>query len=377
MEDEGHKYSLALAPLKYVRYVDDICGRADSSQAMIQIADQVKGLCAAGGFPLAKWQSNSTDLLKSFAPDSVSSDKHAYKESETKILGLIWRPFSDTFIFSTITLSTSVVSERIIISEISQLFNPLGFPTPVVIQAKTLMHSLWIDKLGWDNPVSPQTAQHWTKFREELSQLSSISVPRWLGLSTNSKVEIHGFSDASQVAMAAVDFFLRVKDTDSDTRITFVCSKTRVAPLKKLTIPRLELSAAVLLPKLVKYVQDHLDLSKSPVFLWTDSSVSPAWINSHPLRWKEFIRNWVILIEELLSQGQWRFIPGKENPADCASPSLFSSQLVKHKLRWTGPPWLVDSSSSWPTLQSEPDSSCQMEEKPGIFLVYQVTEPAV
>ena len=107
------------------------------------------------------------------------------------------------------------------------------------------MQSLWIDKLGWDDPVSPQTAQHWTKFREELSQLSSISVPRWLGLSTNSKIEIHGFSDASQVAMAAV-VFLRVKDTDSDTRITFVCSKTRVAPLKKLTISRLELSAAVL-----------------------------------------------------------------------------------------------------------------------------------
>ena len=82
------------------------------------------------------------------------------------------------------------------------------------------MQSLRIDKLGWDNPVSPQTARHWTKFREELSQLSSLSVPRWLGLSANSKIEIHGFSDASQVAMAAV-VFLRVKDTDSDTRITF------------------------------------------------------------------------------------------------------------------------------------------------------------
>ena len=90
--------------------------------------------------------------------------------------------------------------------------------------------------------------------------------------------------------MAAV-VFLRVKDTNSHTRITFVCSKTRVAPLEKLTIPRLELSAAVLLVKHTKYVQDHLDLSNSPVFLWTDSSVSLARINSHPSRWKEFVRN--------------------------------------------------------------------------------------
>ena len=227
-----------------------------------------------------------------------------------------------------------------------------------------------------DDPVCSQTAQHWTTFREELSQVASISVPRWLGLSTNSKVGIHGFSDASQVAMAAV-VFLRVKDTDSDTRITLVCSKTRVAPLKKLTIPGLELSEAVLLAKFMKYVQDHLELRNSPVFLWMDSSVSVAWINSHPSRWKEFVRNRVILVQELLPHRQWRLIPGKENPADCASRGLSSSQLVKHKLWWTGPLLLVDLFSSWPSLQSEPDSSCQMEKKQGVLLVSQATEPAV
>ena len=119
VEDEGHKYPLAVAPLKYGRYVDDICGGADSSQELIQIAEQVQGLCSAGGFPLAKWQSNSAELLKSFAPDKVSSEKHSYEESETKILGLIWRAVSDTFIFSTTTPSTSVVLKRIILSEIS------------------------------------------------------------------------------------------------------------------------------------------------------------------------------------------------------------------------------------------------------------------
>ena len=243
--------------------------------------------------------------MKSFAPDSISSDEHAYEESETKILGLIWRPFSDTFIFSTTTPPTSVVSKRIILSEISQLFRSVRVSLSGSYSGKNTYAKL-VDR------QARQMAQHWTKFREELSQLSSISIPRWLGLSKNNKVEIHGFSDASQVAMAAV-IFLRVKDTDSDTRITFVCSKTRVAPLKKLRISRLELSAAVLLAKLTKYDQDHLDLSNSPVFLWTDSSVSLAWINQHPSRWKQFVRYRVILIQE-----QWQLIPGKENPADCA-----------------------------------------------------------
>ena len=137
---------------------------------------------------------------------------------------------------------------------------------------------------------------------------------------------IHGCSDASQVAMAAV-VFLRVEDTDSDPRITLVFSETRVAPVNKLIIPRLELTAAVFLAKLTKHVEDHLDLRNLPVFLWKDSSVSRAWISSNPSRWQEFVRNRVILIQELFAHGQWRLILGKENPADCASPGLSSSQL--------------------------------------------------
>ena len=148
VEDEGHKYLLAIAPLKYSRYVDDIFGGADSSQELIQIAEQVKDLCAAGGFPLTKSHRNSADHLKSLTPDSVSLDKYAYEESETKILGLIWRPFSDKFIFSATTPSTSVVSKRTILWEISQLFDPLGFLAPVVNQAKIIMQSLWINVLG-------------------------------------------------------------------------------------------------------------------------------------------------------------------------------------------------------------------------------------
>ena len=120
VEDEGHRYPLAVAPLTYGRYVDDICGGADSSQELIEIAEQVKGLCTAGGFPLAKWQSNSADLLNSVTPDGVSSDKYAYHESETKIIGLNWRPSSDKSIFLTTTPSTSVVSKRIILLKISQ-----------------------------------------------------------------------------------------------------------------------------------------------------------------------------------------------------------------------------------------------------------------
>ncbi|XP_015127131.1 uncharacterized protein LOC107048476 [Diachasma alloeum] len=243
---------------------------------------------------------------------------------------------------------------------------PKAVTAPVVIRAKILLQALWIEKLGWDEPVSQTTAQRWSQFREELTQLSEITIPRWLGLLTDSVVEVHGFSDASQVAMSAV-IYLKVLNKGK-SQLTLVCSKTKVAPLKRLTIPRLELTAALLLAKLTKYVKDQLNLTNATTYLWTDSSVTLTWISSHSSRWKEFVKNRVALIQELTQQAHWRLVPGKENPADCASRGLSAHQLVSHKLWWKGPPWLHQDCSSWPTHALEKDLSADLEEKPGVLL---------
>lgn len=149
-------------------------------------------------------------------------------------------------------------------------------------------------------------------------------------------VEIHRFSDASQAAMSAVIYFW-VPQPTGPAFISLSCSKTKVAPLKCLTIPRLELSAALLLWKLVSHVSSILHLSHVATYLWTDSSATLAWVNSEPNKWKEFVKNRAEVIQNLTSSTTWRYITGKRNPADCAYRGLSASPLISHLLWWSGP----------------------------------------
>ncbi|XP_074101283.1 uncharacterized protein LOC141528903 [Cotesia typhae] len=174
--------------------------------------------------------------------------------------------------------------------------------------------------------------------------------------------------------MAAV-VYLRVTDHKGNSKVTLVCSKTRVAPIKRLTIPRLELSAAVLLAHLIRHTQSTLELQDVPVFLWTDSSITLAWVKNNPMKWKEYIGNRVSTIHQTLPNACWRYTSGKLNPADCASRGLNASQLISHHLWWTGPPWLAQSPEHWP-ISVPPSPTEDLEERPGISLTA-VIQPSI
>ncbi|XP_014216682.1 uncharacterized protein LOC106645348 [Copidosoma floridanum] len=143
--------------------------------------------------------------------------------------------------------------------------------------------------------------------------------------------------------MGAV-IYLVIK-SDLATSSSFVCSKTKASPLKRMSIPRLELTAALILAKLTKYVTDQLTLNISNIHLWTDLSVTLYWISSHPNKWKDFIRNRVAAIQDLDPAAHWRHVPGKKNPADCASRGILISKLIEHRLWWHGPEWLLQPSN--------------------------------
>ncbi|XP_076545702.1 uncharacterized protein LOC117610838 [Osmia lignaria lignaria] len=366
-EDEGQRYLLAVPSIKHARYVDNIFGGADSLDSLIEIASQLTDLCNAGGFPLAKWHSNEASLLETIVPCNNSQGTSiSLDDCNTKTLGLRWNTVNDSFTFTTKSHHNLNFTKRLVLSEVVQIFDPLGFLSPVIIRAKVLLQELWLLNLKWDDPLPSHVTTRWIAIREDLTSLARLSIPRWFNTYNNSTVELHGFSDASQLAMAAV-IYITVFSPFTDLKVTsLVCSKTKVAPLKKLTIPRLELTAALIFAKLLKYVQANLKLNIAAIHLWTDSQVTLTWIKSHASRWKDYVRNRVTQIQELTQTATWMHVPGTSNPADCASRGLTTTQLEQHELWWRGPPWLLQSQESWPVQRNASDDTCLQECRPGI-----------
>ena len=153
-------------------------------------------------------------------------------------------------------------------------------------------------------------------------------------------IELHGFSDASEQAYAGVVYLCMVDFMD-DIHTSLVMSKTKVAPIKRLTIPCLELCGAHLLAQILHHCKVVFSLSLEDIFAWTDSTIVLNWPVGSPRRFKTYVGNCVSSIMELVSPDRWNHVNGLENPADCASRGMFPSELLKFALWWDGPKWSI------------------------------------
>ena len=250
------------------------------------------------------------------------------------------------------------------VSDVAKVFDVMGWFSPAIIKMKILLQHLWEIKLDWDDPIPEHIYQDWFQWRSELPLLMTVRIPRCYSPSKETIVstQLHGFSDASEEAYAGV-VYLRIEYSTKRVHTSLVISKTKVSPIKRLSIPRLELCGAQTLTRLLQRTMKILKIPVRSVFAWTDSTVVLGWLSGNPRRFKTFVGNRVSLIIDQLPPERWRHIPGPENPADCASRGLFPSQLKQHELWWDGPPWLKSESSMWPDQLNLSSTTVPEEER--------------
>ncbi|XP_030765011.1 uncharacterized protein LOC115889201 [Sitophilus oryzae] len=244
----------------------------------------------------------------------------------------------------------------------------LGFLAPTILVAKCLIQKLWLQGLEWDALPSRKIVDEWELYHKQLSILSILSIARYVIRDECVYVEVHGFCDASEVGYGAVLYLRHV--LEREVVVSMLYSKNRVAPLKTMSIPRLELCAASLLSDCIAFVLSNItNMRVRRVFCWSDSTVTLAWIRSSPHRWKTFVANRVSHIQEQVAPECWNYVDGKVNPADCASRGIFPEQFVSHSLWWAGPPWLAESNSYWPNcVSSEILTAVTLEEKKVVYM---------
>lgn len=269
----------------------------------------------------------------------------SFDEANTiKTLGIQWHPGRDIFKFKINLQDSQRTTKRTILSDIARLYDPLGWISPCVIVGKILMQEIWKENQMWDSELPPTIITKWHTLKMELKALNHIEIPRWINITKDSPVEIHGFCDASEKAYAAAVYVRASEENRCHTHL--LLAKTRVAPLKNKSLARLELCGAVLLAHLLEHIMETMQFKDAKIFAWSDSQITLSWIKSAPHIRTTFVANRVAEIQELTDPRSWNYVPSKDNPADVASRGLSPKDLLKHHQWWYGPELIFQSQKS-------------------------------
>ena len=333
-------------------YVDNIVSGCSSESEAVQLYKNARSIMTEAHFNLRSWASNSCKLT-----EQATRDKVADLSNPVNVLGLQWDTQADTLHLtskSPIPSITSLVTKREVLKESSKVFDPLGLLSPVTVRAKIFMQSLWQHNLDWDEPLSDEDQTQWLNIATNIQDARSVQIPRQyfptVNLS-NQLDKLHVFADASLTAYGAVAFICRGNST------SFVMAKSRVAPLKPLTLPKLELMGALTAVRLCNFILQALHpLSLSTCF-WSDSQIVLHWIQGEK-RTNTFVANRISEIHHLSEPHAWRYCPTQDNPADLLTRGITTSQLKLSELWKHGPQWLA-CDDSWPTWQYSPTVELQ------------------
>ncbi|XP_062538332.1 uncharacterized protein LOC134206617 [Armigeres subalbatus] len=362
--DEEVRYPLAAKAILEDVYMDDVITGVNDISTAISLRIQLTRIMESGGFRLRKWSCNVPAVLEGVPTEDLAIQDNTGvdldPEQSVKTLGLTWMPASDTlrFQFQVPPLDLgSPLTKRQILSLIATLFDPLGLIGATTVSAKIFMQLLWTlrdangDRLGWDQPVPSTVGEAWQKFHGKLDFLNQIRVDRCVLIPNAVSVELHCFSDASEKAYGGC-IYVRSQDVNGTIHVRLLSSRSKVAPLRSQSIPRLELCGALLLSQMYETVRNSIKMPV-PTFFWTDSTCVLRWIAAPPTTWTTFVANRVAKIQTLTEGWNWKHVRGVDNPADLISRGMLPDEIVHNDLWWKGPNWLQNVPEMWPSETTE------------------------
>nr|CAH7744291.1 unnamed protein product [Callosobruchus chinensis] len=343
-------------------YVDDLLTGGDTLEYLIKLYHDIDFILKDGGFALNKWVSNHPALINHITTDKPESIINIGTDEETHSLGLLWLSKQDHLSFQiNFELTDRPSTKRSVLSTIARIFDPLGILGPIVIKAKIILQNIWKLHLGWDESLPLSLHTEWQNMYNSLAHINDIRVNRNVLCDNPKRIELHGFADSSEKAFGAC-IYIRSVDESGRIYVNLFCAKSRVAPVKPVTIPRLELCAALLLAQLYDKVISSWKGNIDAVHLWSDSTVTLGWLRGSPHQWKVFVANRVSEIQTLTKIEFWHYVNTHDNPADIVSRGINPESIVNCRLWWQGPIWLSETDDFWPMPSTESNlDACQLE----------------
>nr|CAI5846279.1 unnamed protein product [Callosobruchus analis] len=338
--EQNHNFPQASNVILTDMYVDDLITGTSSINDAIKLKSDLANVLEPYGFKLRKWSSNESDILNTDGRNVISThDTHYICADETRrTLGIVWQARQDVLSYAIdIEMpSQTYTTKRVVLSIISRVFDPLGLISPIIITFKILLQRLWQQNLGWDEPLPRALLDTWQDCVRHLGSINELKIPRLTFIDKVVYVELHCFSDASQAAYGACVYVKSVNNAGQSV-VNLICSKSRVAPLKVLSVPRLELCGAVLATKLCDKVKLALKSDISGCYYWTDSAIVLSWVVTCPSKLKVFTANRVAEIQLQKCQFFWSrwskdylttLQPRQKWTSDTNSPSLAIGSMV-------------------------------------------------
>ena len=332
--------------LKDNTYMDDICDSFSTEEEARELTKCIDSVLEKGGFKVKGWLSNKA---------TSNTDQEKRKETailqgvnEEMVLGVVWNSHKDMFTLKLkpellLSQQPAMLSN---LSQVARIYDPIGFASAFLIRAKIGLQELWEKGVGWDEKLPSVTQEKWTNLFKEMMSLNGINLERCLTAPyAVGRPVLCVFSDASEDAFGSCAY-ARWQLSSGEYDVRFIAAKSRVAPLKRLTIPRLELQGAVLASRLCKTIVDESRFQFEKIILFLDSKIVLALIRSEARRFKPFVSVRVGEIKTNTDPSQWKHIPGEMNVADDVSRGIPVRNLVD---RWQhGPRFLRLTENKWP-----------------------------